>query len=140
MKFARSAESVATRERRPLDSQFNGALAIETRGLVKTFGKTRAVDGIDLQVPRGGVYGFLGPNGAGKTTAIRMFATLLKPDEGSALVLGHDVVRDASAVRRLARAPGRSPGACRSRAREPTRWWVRRGREMCGSRWSCRRR
>ncbi len=74
-------------------------LAIETSGLVKVFGKTRAVDGVDLAVPSGGVYGVLGPNGAGKTTAIRMLATLLKPDAGTALVLGHDVVREADAVR-----------------------------------------
>jgi ABC-2 type transport system ATP-binding protein len=84
----------------------NPDLAIETRGLVKVFGKTRAVDGIDLQVARGGVYGFLGPNGAGKTTAIRMLATLLKPDAGSALVLGHDVVREASTVRSLVSLTG----------------------------------
>jgi ABC-2 type transport system ATP-binding protein len=74
-------------------------LAIETSGLVKVFGKTRAVDGVDLAVPAGGVYGVLGPNGAGKTTVIRILATLLKPDAGSARVLGHDVVRDANAVR-----------------------------------------
>ncbi|HWL35794.1 MAG TPA: ATP-binding cassette domain-containing protein [Frankiaceae bacterium] len=75
------------------------ALAIETSGLVKTFGETRAVDGIDLAVPTGTVHGVLGPNGAGKTTTIRVLATLLKPTEGSARVLGHDVVRDAAAVR-----------------------------------------
>ncbi|HEX7167928.1 MAG TPA: ATP-binding cassette domain-containing protein [Acidimicrobiales bacterium] len=75
------------------------ALAIEARGLVKTFGETRAVDGIDLAVHRGTVYGFLGPNGAGKTTTIRILATLLKPDAGTARVLGHDVVDDADAVR-----------------------------------------
>ena len=84
----------------------NRDLAIETRGLVKTFGKTRAVDGIDLAVPRGGVYGFLGPNGAGKTTAIRIFATLLKPDSGSVLVLGHDVAREAGTVRGLVSLTG----------------------------------
>jgi len=77
----------------------NSELAIETAGLVKTFGKTRALDGLDLAVPRGGVYGVLGPNGAGKTTAIRILATLLRPDAGTATVLGHDVVRDASALR-----------------------------------------
>jgi len=66
---------------------------------VKLFGKVRAVDGIDLAVSTGGVYGFLGPNGAGKTTTIRMFATLLRPDSGNATVFGHDIVREASAVR-----------------------------------------
>ncbi|MFI7703080.1 ATP-binding cassette domain-containing protein [Nonomuraea sp. NPDC049480] len=74
-------------------------LAIETSGLVKTFGKTRAVDGLDLKVPVGAVYGVLGPNGAGKTTAVRMLATLLRPDGGQATVFGHDVVREADAVR-----------------------------------------
>ncbi|MET0435176.1 MAG: ATP-binding cassette domain-containing protein [Cellulomonas sp.] len=73
--------------------------AIETAGLVKLFKDTRAVDGIDLQVAAGGVHGFLGPNGAGKTTTIRMLATLLRPDAGSARVLGRDVVRDADEVR-----------------------------------------
>jgi ABC-2 type transport system ATP-binding protein len=75
------------------------ALAIETQGLVKRFGEKTAVDGIDLAVPAGTVYGVLGPNGAGKTTTIRMLATLLRPDGGSARVLGHDVVADAAAVR-----------------------------------------
>ncbi|TVP75691.1 MAG: ATP-binding cassette domain-containing protein [Gemmatimonadales bacterium] len=73
--------------------------AIEARSLVKVFGATRAVDGLDLHVPRGSVYGLLGPNGAGKTTTIRMLATLLNLDGGSARVLGHDVVREAAAVR-----------------------------------------
>lgn len=73
--------------------------AIETVGLVKTFGETRAVDGIDLTVPAGTVYGVLGPNGAGKTTAVRILATLLRPDSGEARVFGHDVVREAVAVR-----------------------------------------
>jgi ABC-2 type transport system ATP-binding protein len=73
--------------------------AIETTALHKSFGKTRAVNGIDLAVDRGAVYGLLGPNGAGKTTTIRMLATLLKPDGGSARVLGLDVVRDAAQVR-----------------------------------------
>jgi ABC-2 type transport system ATP-binding protein len=76
-------------------------LAIETSGLVKTFGETRAVDGVDLIVPRGAVYGVLGPNGAGKTTTIRMLATLLRPDAGTALVLGHDVVAEPDTVRGL---------------------------------------
>ncbi|WP_419998295.1 ATP-binding cassette domain-containing protein [Streptomyces boninensis] len=73
--------------------------AIETAGLVKVFGETRAVDGVDLTVPRGTVYGVLGPNGAGKTTTVRMLATLLRPDGGEAHVFGHDVVREADAVR-----------------------------------------
>lgn len=78
-------------------------LAVEAEGLVKHFttrkSVTRAVDGIDLAVPQGSVYGVLGPNGAGKTTAVRMLATLLRPDAGTARVLGHDVVEDADAVR-----------------------------------------
>jgi ABC-2 type transport system ATP-binding protein len=79
--------------------QSTSELAIEATGLVKTFGTTRAVDGVDLVVPAGGVYGFLGPNGAGKTTTIRVLATLLRPDGGTVRVLGHDVVAEASAVR-----------------------------------------
>jgi ABC-2 type transport system ATP-binding protein len=75
-------------------------LAIEASGLAKSFGETRAVCGVDLAVQSGTVYGFLGPNGAGKTTTIRMLATLIEPDEGTAYVLGHDVVREADAVRR----------------------------------------
>jgi ABC-2 type transport system ATP-binding protein len=73
--------------------------AIETIGLVKTFGNTRALDGVDLRIRKGSVYGLLGPNGAGKTTTIRILATLLKPDSGNATVLGHDVIRDAARVR-----------------------------------------
>lgn len=75
------------------------ALAIETTGLVKRFGTNIAVDGVDLAVPTGGVYGVLGPNGAGKTTTIRMLATLLPIDGGSARVLGHDVTKAAETVR-----------------------------------------
>ncbi len=77
------------------------ALAIEVSGLVKHFGATRAVSGIDLEVRRGTIYGLLGPNGAGKTTTVRLLATLLRPDGGSARVLGHDVVREAARVREL---------------------------------------
>ncbi len=75
------------------------APAIETSGLVKTFGDNRAVDGVDLTVPAGTVYGLLGPNGAGKTTVVRMLATLLRPDGGSATVFGNDIVKQADAVR-----------------------------------------
>ena len=74
--------------------------AIETNGLVKTFGDTRALEGVDLRIGEGTVYGLLGPNGAGKTTTIRILATLLKPTAGTATVLGYDVVRDAAVVRR----------------------------------------
>jgi ABC-2 type transport system ATP-binding protein len=77
----------------------SSTLAIEATGLVKTFGATRAVDGVDLAVRSGSVYGVLGPNGAGKTTTIRMLATLLRPDAGEARVLGHDIVAEADAVR-----------------------------------------
>lgn len=76
-------------------------LAIETRGLTKDFGKTRALDGVDLRIEKGTVYGLLGPNGAGKTTTIRALATLIRPDAGTATVLGHDVVKQGKAVRRL---------------------------------------
>ncbi|WP_063062559.1 ATP-binding cassette domain-containing protein [Nocardia sienata] len=75
--------------------------AIEANDLVKVFGTQRAVDGVSLAVPQGSVYGVLGPNGAGKTTTIRMLATLLRPDGGSARVFGHDVVAEPGAVRSL---------------------------------------
>ena len=74
-------------------------LAIEVTSLRKSFGDTKAVDGVDLAVRSGSVYGVLGPNGAGKTTTIRMLATLLKPDGGEAKVLGHDVVTEGDKVR-----------------------------------------
>jgi ABC-2 type transport system ATP-binding protein len=82
------------------------SLAIEANGLVKTFGPTRAVDGVDLAVRSGAIYGVLGPNGAGKTTVIRMLTTLLRPDAGSARVLGHDVVAEADSVRGLVSLTG----------------------------------
>jgi ABC-2 type transport system ATP-binding protein len=75
--------------------------AIEVDGLVKRFGDSIAVDGVSLTVPTGSVYGVLGPNGAGKTTTIRMLATLLRPDAGTARIFGHDVVREPTAVRSL---------------------------------------
>jgi ABC-2 type transport system ATP-binding protein len=75
--------------------------AVEAHGLVKVFGDNRAVDGVDLSVRTGTVYGVLGPNGAGKTTTIRMLATLLKPDGGEATVFGHDIRREPQIVRQL---------------------------------------
>jgi ABC-2 type transport system ATP-binding protein len=73
--------------------------AIEATGLIKTYGKTKALNGLTLAVPQGTIYGLLGPNGAGKTTAVRVFATLLRPDGGQARVLGDDVVSRAARVR-----------------------------------------
>jgi ABC-2 type transport system ATP-binding protein len=75
-------------------------LAVQVRELVKRFGDVEAVRGIDLDVVAGETFGFLGPNGAGKSTTISMLCTLLEPDGGSALVAGHDVVRERDAVRR----------------------------------------
>jgi ABC-2 type transport system ATP-binding protein len=80
--------------------------AIEAEGLVKAFGDTRAVDGVDLSVAQGAVYGVLGPNGAGKTTTIRMLATLLRPDGGRARIMGHDVVDEPDAVRSMVSLTG----------------------------------
>jgi ABC-2 type transport system ATP-binding protein len=74
-------------------------IAIEAEGLTKSFGDVRALDAADLTVPAGSVYGLLGPNGAGKTTLVRILATLLLADSGSARVAGHDVVRDAAELR-----------------------------------------
>jgi len=83
------------------------APAIEISGLVKTFGPTRALDGLDLTVRRGEVHGFLGPNGAGKSTAIRVLLGLLRADAGTARLLGGDPWADAVALhRRLAYVPG----------------------------------
>jgi len=81
-------------------------LAIEATRLEKSFGPTRAVAGVDLAVPEGAIYGVLGPNGAGKTTVIRMLATLIDPDAGSARVLGHDIRTDGDAVRGLVSLTG----------------------------------
>ena len=82
------------------------ALAIEASGLRKAFGDTQAVDGVDLAVRAGSVYGILGPNGAGKTTTVRMLATLLRPDEGEARVLGYDIVDEADEVRSVVSLTG----------------------------------
>src|SRR5690606_17993814 len=80
--------------------------AVEARGLVKSFGAHRAVNGLDLRVRAGTVYGILGPNGAGKTTTIRMLATLLRPDAGTAKIFGYDVVRQPQRVRQLISVTG----------------------------------
>jgi ABC-2 type transport system ATP-binding protein len=78
----------------------NARFAIEAAGLVKAYGATRALDGLDLQVAAGSILGMLGPNGAGKTTTVRVLSTLLRPDEGAARVAGFDVVAEAGQVRR----------------------------------------
>jgi len=72
--------------------------AVEIAGLTKVFAKARALDGVDLSVPEGSVFGFLGPNGAGKTTTLRILAGLARPSGGSAKVFGHDVVTGADAI------------------------------------------
>jgi len=90
-------DTATARETSPYDG--STASAIRARGLVKHFGEVRAVDGIDLDVPRGMIFAILGPNGAGKTTLMRMLATLAKPDAGSASVMGHDLVGKPHEVR-----------------------------------------
>ena len=85
----------------------NNALAVDIRGLQKSFGRTRALDGLDLAVPPGTVAGFLGPNGAGKSTTIRVLLGLLRADGGTARLLGGDPWHDAVALhRRIAYVPG----------------------------------
>jgi ABC-2 type transport system ATP-binding protein len=81
----------------------NSDVAVEATDLVKVFkkGNVRALDGVSLQVKSGTVLGLLGPNGAGKTTAVRILSTILSPDSGQARIMGHDVVKEAAAVRRL---------------------------------------
>ncbi|MBN9104094.1 MAG: ABC transporter ATP-binding protein [Propionibacteriaceae bacterium] len=73
-------------------------MIVETRALARTFGEVRAVDGVDLAISEGAVFGLLGPDGAGKSTLIRMLATVLRPSGGTATVLGHDVVADADEI------------------------------------------
>ena len=82
-----------------MNAQLNTDIAVQAEGLVKRFGDTKALDGVDLAVRRGSVLGLLGPNGAGKTTAVRVLATLLRPDGGWARVDGHDVGADPAKVR-----------------------------------------
>ena len=85
--------------------------AIEAKGLVKTYGKdVRALDGIDLEVGVGTIFGLLGPNGAGKSTTVKILTTLTVPDGGSAAVAGYDVVRQADRVRRVIGVVGQKPG------------------------------
>jgi ABC-2 type transport system ATP-binding protein len=115
--------------------------AVQVRGLVKTYGSTRALDGVDLDIPAGRVLGLLGPNGAGKTTMVRVLTTLLRPDSGEAHVAGYDVLAQPDEVRQriglsgqyaavdenltgfenlymVGRLYGRRKSAARSRARE----------------------
>ena len=111
-------------------------LAVRAEGLVKTFGDNRAVDGVDLQVEAGTVYGVLGPNGAGKTTTISMLATLLRPDAGRAEIFGYDVVRDPQIVRQLIGLTGQFASVAESVSSTDANWPVRpmSWRTICGSR------
>jgi len=86
--------------REPLVRGSEADLAIDVRGLNKSFGKKHVVKDFSLQVRRGEIYGFLGPNGSGKTTSIRMLCGLLKPDSGSGTCLGHDVLTETAAIKR----------------------------------------
>src|SRR6187549_4194724 len=79
----------------------HSALAVDARGLVKTFGDQRAVDAVDLTVRRGEIFGVLGPNGAGKTTMLKMLATLLPIDAGQARIFGVDVASRPHEIRQL---------------------------------------
>ena len=83
-------------------------LAIDARGLRKHFGRTEVLAGLDLAVPAGTVFALLGPNGAGKTTTINILTTLVRPDSGTALVAGHDVVADTEEVKRRISLTGQS--------------------------------
>src|SRR6266487_2710945 len=95
-----SASGSAVAVNRPRRDALRTDPAILVEGLTKRFGSVMALDGIDFTVPPGTVFGLLGPNGAGKTTAIRVLATILRPDAGRAEVLGYDVVKQDNAVRR----------------------------------------
>ncbi len=79
----------------------NVEIAIETKNLKKYFGDIHAVDGIDLQIPKGELFGFLGPNGAGKTTTISMLSTILPPTSGEASILGNDIRKDAKNIKKI---------------------------------------
>ena len=108
-----SAQNTATTEPRPLAepargpaSERPGAPAITVSGLRKRYGDHTVLDGVDLTVPAGGIFALLGPNGAGKTTLINILTTLVRPDGGTARVLGHDVARSPRRVRRAISATG----------------------------------
>ena len=78
----------------------SGQLAIDVEGITKRFGERTVVDGLDMQVRRGEIYGFLGPNGSGKTTFLRILCGLLKPDAGEGKCLGYDVIAESDAIKR----------------------------------------
>jgi ABC-2 type transport system ATP-binding protein len=82
-----------------MKERFRNAVAVDAEDLTKDFGSFRAVDHISFEVPRGQIFGFLGPNGSGKTTTIRMLLGLLRPSDGTALVLGHDIRQESEAIR-----------------------------------------
>ena len=115
---------------------------IQAAGLVKRFGGTTALNGVDLQAPTGSVLGVLGPNGAGKTTMVRILATLSRPDEGSVRVAGYDALRDPVAVRGLIGLTGQYASVDEELTgrenleligqllRMPTRDWKARAREL----------
>ena len=97
--------------------------AILTEGLKKSYGQVQALDGVDLAIPHGTVFGLLGPNGAGKTTCVRILTTLLVPDSGRAEVGGLDVVRDATLLRARIGLPGSTRRSTRtSRGSRTSRW------------------
>lgn len=96
------AHHLVNNMKHPILSSFrNSRLAVEAAGLVKHFGSNKAVNGVDLSIEAGCIYGVLGPNGAGKTTTISMLSTLLRPDGGHAAIFGYDTVREAHIVRQL---------------------------------------
>jgi ABC-2 type transport system ATP-binding protein len=124
-------------------------LAVETRGLTRTFGTFKAVDGIDLAVPAGSLYGFLGPNGAGKSTTIKCLTGLLRPSAGSMRILGIDPLADPVAVKRrigvvpedlalFERLSGEEMLAFVAQVHGLDRPTARRGRPTCWASWISR--
>jgi len=101
----------------------HGRPSIRAEGLKKSYGETRALSGLDLEVEEGTILGLLGPNGAGKTTAVRILTTLLKPDAGWAEVAGYDVVRQAGELRSRIGLTGQYAGSTStSRGGRTSRW------------------